>query len=269
MIRLKAQSVSQSVATWLTPIPLKITVHSVFKHGLNLLVNERLIFISEASMPHGITLMKGSMSKLATVDLQTVVLYTHNSLHFRNMLTPIVIDLQDVPIETYNPQPLVPARATLIQRYHQIVHYPSMTGFDQTIYDTLHIPKLQSISPNNFDDVITWLLGRGRGLTPTGDDILLGLSIVLHTFNNPYRNAFDAALTCQLSPSATTAVSFEYLSHASEDMFSHSLLNFLSIMNDGDDAAFQRALLNLKHYGHTSGIDTLTGIAIGLAMLLF
>lgn len=113
------------------------------------------------------------------------------------------------------------------------------------------------------------LIGWGEGLTPAGDDFLIGLlagldaCVPLDGRRRLFRNALTAALTCLMQ--RTTPIAAHYLRLAEGGHYTGLLIdlrNALLSEDDGDvvDAALQRALA----IGATSGADTVTGLLAGL-----
>lgn len=104
-----------------------------------------------------------------------------------------------------------------------------------------------------------WLIGRGPGLTPSGDDMLTGIVAVLHVVG------FSAQLLHFLPPAAqlaqlTTSVSCSYLNSARIGEFSTPLLKVMRSLQTGCNS--RSAIRRLLAVGHTSGADILLGIAI-------
>jgi hypothetical protein len=112
---------------------------------------------------------------------------------------------------------------------------------------------------------LRWLLGRGRGLTPSGDDVLVGYGIgSLMTGNaEPF-----LSLVRQLDLSRTTAVSAAYLG-AMMDRFANYDYRLLADRLGRDDLEGAREVLDgLLRYGATSGADGLFGMRLALESAL-
>lgn len=104
-----------------------------------------------------------------------------------------------------------------------------------------------------------WLIGRGPGLTPSGDDMLTGMIAVL------YASGIVVQLPSFLPPAdhlaqLTTSVSCSYLNSARIGEFSTPLLKVMRSLQSGRDPHF--AICRLLTVGHTSGADIVLGIAI-------
>lgn len=124
-----------------------------------------------------------------------------------------------------------------------------LNGKDDSLlknYDILD--KLNPLtSPNN-------IIGRGLGLTPSGDDVLIGILFAMYYLNMKgqieiFRSKSDL--------NRTNNISKEFLKYAYSGIFSESLLSLL----DGEDLC--EKIDHIMKTGHTSGSDTLLGIYYG------
>lgn len=102
-----------------------------------------------------------------------------------------------------------------------------------------------------------WLIGRGPGLTPSGDDMLTGMLAVFCAERIPIHLFLPSADQLAL---LTTAVSCSYLNSARLGEFSTPVLSVIRDLQTGRDA--NRALHRLIAVGHTSGADTIVGMAL-------
>lgn len=102
-----------------------------------------------------------------------------------------------------------------------------------------------------------WLIGRGPGLTPSGDDMLTGMLAVFVATGMPVHLFLPPADQLAL---LTTSVSCSYLNSARLGEFSTPVLRLMRDLQTGQDA--DRALRRLLAVGHTSGADIVSGIAL-------
>lgn len=110
---------------------------------------------------------------------------------------------------------------------------------------------------------ISWLIGRGLGLTPTGDDILCGFGAGLAAAGKQeLLRRFLADLAKARSRRRTTAVSEAYLDAMAEGSVNEGICMLLADAEAGRDLA--EALQRARDYGHTSGTDMLLGLLLGL-----
>ena len=110
------------------------------------------------------------------------------------------------------------------------------------------------------------LIGLGEGLTPAGDDCLVGALAVIHRFDGPWLVAHPEieASVRQRAWDGTTAVAREFVVHALAGHFAESIVDLLA----ADSVAAARwGATRLLGVGATSGCDTLLGIRLALAAL--
>lgn len=107
------------------------------------------------------------------------------------------------------------------------------------------------------------LVGLGAGLTPSGDDYLVGALAVLHQVPGGRGRAAAEGIGAGLRPEqlgATTAVAAQYLRAAAEARFHHHIAAAARAALT-DAAAVPAAFETVRRIGSTSGADVLLGIA--------
>jgi hypothetical protein len=107
------------------------------------------------------------------------------------------------------------------------------------------------------------LVGRGAGLTPSGDDALAGALLVAHAMVEG--GALGDAVRARLG--ATTAVSAALLDAAADGYAAQPVVALVDAAVVGDADAVSRALPAVLAIGHTSGGDTVAGIRAALDAL--
>lgn len=124
------------------------------------------------------------------------------------------------------------------------------------------------------DRAVQGLIGLGAGLTPSGDDVLVGLmagfEINKTLFHQRLTNQISNLRSLVLSHiGKTNRISRKYLRYAAYGYFSTDILDLLkSIGNKESQAVIRNAVQKVVMAGHTSGADTLMGIATALEILL-
>lgn len=130
---------------------------------------------------------------------------------------------------------------------------------------------LQATRDFQFEDAgtsIRRLIGLGPGLTPSGDDFLVGYLAGLSSTagNSPSRTQFLAALDAEMSDAArhTNEISRAYLLSAAKGHVSEPIAKLAQQLNQANNmssvtAATQAAL----QVGHTSGADGVLGLLLG------
>lgn len=116
------------------------------------------------------------------------------------------------------------------------------------------------------------LLGSGGGLTPAGDDVLVGFVATVRVLTGALAAApppWQASLQRWLrdhAPQRTTDLSARLLVHATRGEVITPLAAVLHALCRGDGLA--RAAARLSHVGASSGRELLAGVASGLAVLV-
>lgn len=109
------------------------------------------------------------------------------------------------------------------------------------------------------------LLGLGEGLTPSGDDVLLGIMAVLY-YSGRGLGLLGPSVD-ELAPAATTRVSSNYLRLGVRGAFSERLDRAATALLEGR-ADIRDSVLRLLDSGHSSGTDTAAGLYLGMSMLI-
>ena len=114
---------------------------------------------------------------------------------------------------------------------------------------------------------LTPFLGLGAGLTPAGDDLILGLLLAYHRWGPTLRPVFDLAeLDDRLNRAAsqkTTLLSANLIACASQGQADERLVTALDGMITGNPAPDQCAR-SLSSWGNSSGCDALVGMALAI-----
>lgn len=118
-------------------------------------------------------------------------------------------------------------------------------------------------SPRPGVDAVADLVGRGPGLTPSGDDALAGALLVAHALRAP--RALADAVRARLG--ATTAVSAALLGAAGDGFAAHPVVALVDAVLVGHVDATARALPDVLALGHTSGRDLVSGVLCALRVL--
>lgn len=157
----------------------------------------------------------------------------------------------------------------------QIIHYlvDSTTSHD----DSVIFGKLSSLMKLvrneegiEAEEVFDYWIGRGLGLTPSGDDCITGICAVLSAFDG-IDQTFIRKLTSYLDDRGrkrTTDIALEYLLYATDNKFHSHLQGICYVLNQPTGSGLIEALDELKKIGHTSGADTLLGVLVGITSVI-
>jgi hypothetical protein len=130
------------------------------------------------------------------------------------------------------------------------------------------------LSGEGADGLLRPLIGFGEGLTPTGDDFVVGFLGALHAraaagCGSPARLSLGGAVlrAASAAPEATNAISAAFLASAAGGRFSAALVSFAASVADparpGSEIA--ASLRRLGSFGHSSGLDGASGFLFGFS----
>ncbi|GEL03610.1 DUF2877 domain-containing protein [Rummeliibacillus stabekisii] len=273
-------------------------VHSVFNNSFNLVFGEHLIHIGTSengTPPFGITLKEGAQ-KLAQQVIQNeevmwnsvldaLVLAPNLSISLKKAAITIPV-LQHIKVNSTSINEIIRAIAV------ELTSDNWQTGLTQNLEDNQLIKEYiltknfkpvqpilkeldklsllasgdESVEPKS---VFDFWIGRGLGLTPSGDDLLTGLCAAITALGSQ-KNSFQKKLHSYLVEygiKRTTSIALEYLMYATQGKFHSHLINMMQIMTNPQNENLQDALLEMKKLGHTSGTDTLLGMLLGIKAL--
>lgn len=113
------------------------------------------------------------------------------------------------------------------------------------------------------------MLGLGPGLTPSGDDFLVGLFAVLHLPGSPFEASSGICADIVADAAVrTNAVSVAALTAAARGRVRASIIGLLRALVAGNREAATTALRRVLAIGSTSGSDIAAGIVAGLGLQL-
>jgi hypothetical protein len=101
------------------------------------------------------------------------------------------------------------------------------------------------------------LIGRGPGLTPSGDDVVAGALVAAYATSDPRLRRWRGETLAALGTAKTTAVSRALLHHACDGYATPELAEFVAAVCSGDGVA--RARARLLAVGHVSGAALMIG----------
>ncbi len=248
------------------------------------------VFISEetAHGPLTINLPSGVITPIKQAAAQTIAL-RHGILHFSNS---VQLSLQNIPHwqtpATLNPiQPLVSRQATIAEAIRTIQQrkpgnnlagilpdllpmlamssLPSSTGGQFT--EKLHrlIAGLHASDTNSMASLLATFLGQGSGLTPSGDDFLLGFFLTLQRWRAHLSLADSVCplgrTIAELAKHQTTYLSSNLIECAIFGEADQRLINALDGLMTAEkcDLAWLDGLLT---WGSSSGLDAFAGMIL-------
>ncbi len=111
------------------------------------------------------------------------------------------------------------------------------------------------------------LIGLGVGLTPSGDDYLVGLLAGFAAMGDPIGIELGVAIAA-VAAVRTTAIGASAIAHAARGAFAERLHDVLIALARGRLADLATSVERATAYGATSGSDTLVGLFEGIDVAL-
>ncbi|OJG85511.1 hypothetical protein RV15_GL002576 [Enterococcus silesiacus] len=114
------------------------------------------------------------------------------------------------------------------------------------------------------------VIGLGPGLTPSGDDFLVGLALIFTTVNYPYHSLKQWLYNSRDElKKRTNIISFSTLDWAIKGVSRERIGSFLNELFSGEDEELlKEKMLAVLAIGSTSGGDMLTGMLAGIKLTL-
>jgi len=275
------------------------TVHSVFHSAINLSLGKgksllTLVTSNEADLPQGIrvdtpddfsfeifradepAICRGDVLRFAssalTIDMHGAGLFSCKLPALQaDMTNPVVATAWRRAWQTLNERQIRSGAEIIAQDLflsgETIRGVPRKAGEAmQNLFEATQRYELtSSVSPARA------LIGLGAGLTPSGDDLLVGYLAGLwcSVSGMSERAQFVSSLgktIIQLSQQ-TTDISRTYLFHAAQGQVSSRLADLAEAICHGENSDHLVAITeSAMQAGHTSGMDTVSGLLIGLAV---
>ncbi|TPG68386.1 DUF2877 domain-containing protein [Brevibacillus laterosporus] len=268
-------------------------VHSVFQNGWNIRMGDGLIFIGSTKngqLPFGIHLEDRQVPELISlIKKDETVRYDigKSSLLFSSFC--IKLDHQEayhssIGAKTERPESLLrllDAFAAELLIYSQptgagisVEHFiecfmkeshVSCSDSERRVMHLMDAALTRNLS--QIDEILRYWIGRGEGLTPSGDDMLAGM-LAVDAVTGMFTDTFRLHLSELVEKEAlTTDISREYLKYALKRDFSSVVTGVLNALLQKDTDNLNERTKELLRVGHSSGLDTAFGILIGMLII--
>jgi len=246
-------------------------VTSIFTHSLNIQFPGILFHVgrqSETLSCLGITLPDDQvMAVLNQVKLNDVARFINGTVYIYTQKSVVPLPVEalnwvdlDVPTNLDWQCLSQPVRGCFAE-----VPYQAKWGLDnlETV-EQIENQLVTATSEKAIRDVGDHLVGRGRGLTPSGDDVMVGFTTALTAFQDVRAGLWRSVLKELAGQAVTTSVSMGYLCAAADGVASQKLIRLVQAVKHGRTEGIRVAIREVENFGHTSGIDTLFGFWSGL-----
>lgn len=252
-------------------------LHSRFSHAINWMnaEGEMVTFLSE-DLPNGPNTLIVDIESFDDWALNESVMFTKSSQGLSLSNTNINLMIQeDVQIWHAELPRLSKVNGDAILAIHLFLSLNNgdLQEIEKKIYHQLddnHRALCQAIQAKNYDDVILCIqrnIGLGLGLTPSGDDRLVGF--LLGCYIQSRRNidlleAIQKAIA--ISHDRTNDISYAMLKCAAEGRFNEWLMMLSEVICHHDSKALDDAIQNVFSIGSRSGGDMLKGFVLSLEL---
>jgi len=252
-------------------------LHSVFKTTLNAKLGDQLIHFGSEGMPvsaFGCILKKEEMNAILEEGIPgDLVRYREGVLTFYTRHHVFSVPLKDFEeVDLRIPQFPIPTN-----QISQTPVFKQLDAFDFWTHIGLpdepvlreHVASLEhlvELTSTQLREILPYFVGRGGGLTPGGDDFLVGITMARKAFG--HTDNWDQEVHAALEKRNTTDISLAYYGAALEGYVSELfcvLVRSLAWKNESDA---KEIIARVRQYGHTSGTDTLFGFLTGLKSIL-
>lgn len=276
----RAEAKSQFIDA-LLPLERQIgKVHSVFNTSFNIMINDQLINFSRVGMPlnpHGCLLQQEKMNELlekirpgniVRVKEEKFTFYTTEKIMSVDLSNMQAINLSIPKIEI----PIEQISKTNLYKVLEAVPFTKRIGLENTKDTAAAFEILETINKQTKEkqkQAFTYLIGRGNGLTPSGDDILIGFVMLRKAFSQSA--IFEEMLKEAEEQRNTTDISKAYYQSVFNGYISSIFSSFLENIYETDSKNKNETEVLIRQigkYGHTSGYDTMFGIFLGLKSFL-
>jgi len=242
-------------------------IHSIFARALNILWHDGgLITLHGPGLlaaPFAAAL--ASLPEAASLTVGSGVFWRDSRIHLGSLILDVesatLVDTMLYPTAENPGLRFVPAIAAAVAKV--------VPGLSSHRSRTARRQLADGIASGDAQTFVTGaygLIGLGEGLTPAGDDCLVGALAVLHRFASSWLADHPEIRTeiATVLRHGTTAVGRNFILHALEGTFSEYILRLVTASSDHD---LHQAVRALAETGGTSGLDTLDGMHIALEAL--
>ncbi len=261
-----------------------VTSRGLFLH----LLQGWVVFITSENYRGPLTLnLQGDQAALRDVKVHSPVVLTSDRIDFltANLTIPLAnASIWQAPVPPTNRLPTEKRKACLVDITHRVLARGKSSDIG-ALLPALIDPKEAVIDPEDplfqllqrvlrslenselpaLVDAIQALLGLGSGLTPSGDDLTLGLLLALNRWGHVLAPSLDTlGLNRRILPQAyqkTTTLSANLIECACRGQANERLIIALDGLVTGAPEATTCAD-TLADWGNTSGLDALAGMAM-------
>ncbi|WP_107994654.1 DUF2877 domain-containing protein [Trichococcus paludicola] len=245
-------------------------VHALFRSSFTIKWNDQLVHVGSMQQPlsaYGLAIAEDELKAIlavislgAIVRLKEEVILVYAKERLFRLPTcdykSINLNVSDCMRKAHSPKWHL--LKTELEK-HDLLHASAViqNGFDRRLVDELMQKEI--VSTQEANHYISHFWGRGIGLTPSGDDFLIGYGMMQAVFFK--QSYWMDALRGSLDKKNTTDVSEHYYISLLDGYISAPFLELIRAASSGGEQEQIAITINkIMQFGHTSGLDTLLGI---------
>ena len=273
--------------TWSHDQPANVI--GVTSRGLFIRAADRVVFVSFETQRGPLTITLGrSIDQLRALNIGDPAAFSNYRLIFPTIKTTFSASPADVwhaPLPSATPCPFDQQLHTLTQIATSVTLRRPATGFGPLLAPLLDLPSSDPLPADQMtlltnlrslqkslreNDLrvalnnIEYLLGRGSGLTPSGDDCVLGLLLLLNRWPRGADEAEFNRRVIDVAYRQTTTISANLIESAAQGEADERLINVVDGIGTGS-ASIDECAECVLDWGSSSGIDALVGMAVTVA----
>ncbi|GEN55602.1 hypothetical protein GCM10012290_00730 [Halolactibacillus alkaliphilus] len=267
------------ISSLLLPLIHKIEigqVHSLFKRGINIEFDDTHLFLSATTKPlsaFGINIAPNKLEDIKRyVKVGDLVVKKQHALVIYSESDIVAIHYDDLSVLDLS-FPVVTCQKNAIQEtmLYRVLEQSNLTEHIGLVMDDTTVEKIKQLTHLPKKDkhaqhaLIDYFLGRGIGLTPSGDDLLMGYTMAVMAFSAS--SDWLGSLAYKVSENKTTYISIAYFHALLHDHLSENFVALVKLLDENNREMIDRVIKTIQNYGHTSGYDTLYGFWLGLTMV--
>ncbi|MEG1331901.1 MAG: DUF2877 domain-containing protein [Eubacterium sp.] len=273
---------AKAVALELLPLlsDRKFAVHSCFDSGCNIIIDDRLCFIGnkkDHGLPYSLLIDQKEVRMLTENVIPGHTFLKWNTEKEAFETENVILVLKKA--KCFDSRFLGDERAlpeNTLKRLMNNIDLRQKTGFGDTM-ETIINPKNKALEnlyksfktedKKEAETVLRKWMGLGMGLTPSGDDFLLGILFVNQI--NPFLGEiFLKTLKTLVDEQIyTTDISNHFYRCAFGHYFSQAFIRLYEAMILKSHTLLGKRTAEILAFGHTSGCDIVTGILAGLSKI--
>lgn len=254
----------------------RITCHSIYSKAINLCVGEnKLLTIQRTGQgisPFGIVLTEDEFLYLADeLSPGQVGEINHQGIIFGALNIELPKRYLDLQVQTNGEVRRECFFRSVAQSGGETGLYGDLAQALQTPLNSELIEIQRRIIYWLEGETVSWedLIGKGPGLTPSMDDTLIGILLMIYSdcrlAQRLQQSDFFTAEEFRHLDKLTTIVSVNYLQCAAQGIFSTPLLHLSRAIcgySVSDEIKTKRRVEQILNLGHHSGADTLLGVGL-------